>query len=246
MLRARVWRLLEDLSLMASITQNLINSVLSAEQVRQLTGWPDALVLDYITTIQNLISVSENLDQANENIGSIDESIQGIDESIQGIDGSISSIQEALTALSNLINANKQEADNVSAFIQLTLNQVRALLQRLERQMVTNATVNAAELHIEGAGTSDPTLTNPRNVSSISRNSAGNYRAVLQSPVGVVTPVVNSIIAPDATSPIFNVNVQLVSSVNLDIIVTQIDNTFSSNPYDIVAGDTLDIILLSN
>lgn len=238
---------------MASITQNLINSVLSAEQVRQLTGWPDALVLDYITTIQNLISVSENLDQANENIGSIDESIEGIDESIggidesiQGIDGSISSIQEALTALSNLINANKQETDNVSAFIQLTLNQVRALLQRLERQMVANATVNAAELHIEGAGTSDPTLTNPRNVSSISRNSAGNYRATLQSSVGVVTPVVNSIIAPDATSPIFNVNVQLVSPLNLDIIVTQIDNTFSSNPYDIVAGDTLDIILLSN
>ena len=54
---------------MASVEEQLRNSVLSAENIRELTrsadnpnGWPDQLILDYLTIIQNLIELASNLD----------------------------------------------------------------------------------------------------------------------------------------------------------------------------------------
>lgn len=221
---------------MASVQQQLINSVLSAENIKQLTDWPPELILDYLTIIENLNNVATSVDTTNSNVSDID-------DAIGDIDGSIESIQTALTAINNELVEN----DNLTNFIQLTMNQLRGLINQLSRRVDNLFPANGAELHAEGNDTSDPTLSGQYNVTSLTRISRGEYRAALtQSISGQVVPVVNSTIAPDATSAIFNVNATLSNSTQLDISVTQIVTDINANPYDLQTGDTLDIMLLNN
>ena len=53
---------------MASNVESLQRALLSAEEVRNLTGWPDLMVEDYISILQDLFLLAENLDGSEINI----------------------------------------------------------------------------------------------------------------------------------------------------------------------------------
>lgn len=54
---------------MASISVNRIlkrGLILSAEEIKQLTGWPDAMVQDYLNILDNLTAIASTLDEKND------------------------------------------------------------------------------------------------------------------------------------------------------------------------------------
>lgn len=53
---------------MASVVERLNSLVLSAIEIRNLTGWDDAMVEDYLNILRNLIEIASSLDSSDERI----------------------------------------------------------------------------------------------------------------------------------------------------------------------------------
>ena len=49
---------------MASLVERLNSLVLSALEIRELTGWDDAMVEDYLNILRNLIEIASSLDSS--------------------------------------------------------------------------------------------------------------------------------------------------------------------------------------
>lgn len=67
---------------MASVQQSLLTLALSANEIRELTNWPDAMVEDYVNIIRNLLLIA----------GAVDEEDNALDELIVVVDVHIASI----------------------------------------------------------------------------------------------------------------------------------------------------------
>ena len=63
---------------MVSNVQSLRGLVLTAEELRLLTGWPDAMIEDYLNIIDSLIAVAENLDAETDVINNVNQTIEGL------------------------------------------------------------------------------------------------------------------------------------------------------------------------
>lgn len=81
---------------MPNIEEQLQSLVLSAEEIKDLTGWPEAMIEDYLNIVRNFILVAggadDNTEQIDQNIQDIAQNAQDIadhiaDDSAHGVTG---------------------------------------------------------------------------------------------------------------------------------------------------------------
>lgn len=132
---------------LANTAETLRNSLLSATQIYELTGWPDQLILDYLTIIQNFIDLAETIDD-NESTLSIRVSqaeqliqqnselttqligkVQALDKVIGGIDSTIEQILNSIDLLNQLVQNNATAISVLSGQLMKTNKRVAALEQ---------------------------------------------------------------------------------------------------------------------
>jgi hypothetical protein len=137
------------------------------------------------------------------------------------------------------------------------LGKLRSMIN-LVRLDVTNFTpLKGMLLAITGAGASNPTIDTKYNVTTVVRTGVGVYRVTAiqgtvfgESLTGNSIILVSHSIQPSAVSEAHFAQLVAVSNTEFDIEVTEMTvgggNKLEVNPYDIIAGDGVDVSVLIN
>ncbi|MCP4632833.1 MAG: hypothetical protein GY855_07885, partial [candidate division Zixibacteria bacterium] len=64
---------------MANTEEELRGLLLNASELKNISGWPDALVEDYLNIIENIITVATAVDTETDNVDDIKQVIEGLD-----------------------------------------------------------------------------------------------------------------------------------------------------------------------
>ena len=87
--------------------------ILSAQEIKQITGWPDAMVEDYLNILTDTQELGENIDEDSERIDALEISVTALELQVN-----------AFIAAQTIIN-NAQTATN--ATVQLDLKKLEQL-----------------------------------------------------------------------------------------------------------------------
>ena len=102
---------------MANTLVNQIQSrrlVLTAEELRQLTGWPDQVIEDYLAAIETILSIAETTDNS------------GIDISILEADSNISPISKRASEQEDYSRKQREkDLDHFTSLMPSRINRVK-------------------------------------------------------------------------------------------------------------------------
>lgn len=105
--------------------RNIRGLVLSANEVKQLTGWPDAMVEDYLNILDSLISLAESIDDS-------DTDTSDIEQSIASLNGSVSVNTALINQVLTSLNARIDETDEGLANALQNLFEIASRIGRIE------------------------------------------------------------------------------------------------------------------
>ncbi len=124
---------------MANLEAELRGLLLTATELKNLSGWPDSLVEDYLNLVENLITVATAVDADSEDIGDITQQISVIDGRVGKLKAMIGNIginaaqiaenTENIINLDNMINVFSGTINKNKAKINNIINMIENMLQ---------------------------------------------------------------------------------------------------------------------
>lgn len=232
---------------MANTRDKLESLVLSAQEVRALTGWDDVMTEEWLNLIRNFVQLADSVDEVQQvDIGTVDQEIADVFGQVAKVRGRFSALEQAIKQIEQLINAYTSSA----------YGKAKAQINTLRRDTQTFSPIKAMTALIKGGGASNPTLTDSYNITSITRTGIGVYQITLTQPTIYGTnidtfslPFVHWIIAPAATA---QYHVELVNTspntynLNVYSVTVGVSPALTRTAYDLQLTDTVDCMLLLN
>lgn len=119
---------------MVENVRNLRGLVLSAHELRQLTGWPDAMIEDYLNIIRTLTTVANNLDTETDAISDINQSLESLSGLVAQLKGAneqeFNQIQQQIAVINeSVINLSQEQFALLSQLAVFTGRFEQLLLQ---------------------------------------------------------------------------------------------------------------------
>ncbi len=117
---------------MVDAVDSLRSYVLSDQEIKQLTGWPDAMIEDYRSILEGLTRVAQEVDT--------------VDGQIISSDSAISNIRGVTTNLARLLSAVSQvQGSDVTSKERARLNQLEKIVTGQE-EIITQLELSIAKL----------------------------------------------------------------------------------------------------
>lgn len=227
---------------MAKTTEKLSNSQLSAQDLKELADWPDALTEDYINRVRDLVTLANEIDA---NAGEI---LRGLDKARQESAANRSGVAQVAAQ----VRRAKQAAASAST-------EAAAVGARVD-DIYEFFPVKACSFQIQGNGAGVPSTVHSYNVDSIVRGGTGNYQIILQQDTINGTPIddratfaLEYFIAPSASTDHFRVEVGAISGSNIYLNVYEVlvgaggaGSDLAYSPYDLTTSDYVFLTVLMN
>ena len=223
---------------------------LSATEVRELTGWPDAMVEDYIQILSDLTQIINDLNQTLIDVDELFNDAANLNSDLQGVRSIVAQTRAKINRIDREVAAVvATEADMSQQQAEATLAKVRSRVFSAVKDYKAWLPAKGVLLTIEGQGAGNPLLTNPYNVASVTRTGVGVYQVTLSQETyftrNVLTNSIittSSIIAPLTTS--YDMRTVITSATTFDIMVFQlavVGALVARTPFDLLAGDFLSV-----
>lgn len=223
---------------------------LSATEVKELTGWPDAMVEDYIQILEDLTDIINDLNNNTSNITQLFTDYANINSDLSGVRTLAAKVRAKNNALSKEIKGFSSQIANLKQQqASSELAKVRARLVQSVRDYKSWLPAKTVLLRIEGAGAGNPTVTNDYNVASVTRTGAGIYEVTVSQPTYfTVNALANSVFAHssiiDPLTSSYQVETVVTGTSTFEIRVYELTVSGAAvqrGAYDILAGDFVDV-----
>jgi hypothetical protein len=223
---------------------------LNATDVRDLTGWPDAMVEDYIQILSDLTQIINELNQALVDIGELFNDSANLNSDLQGVRSIVAQAMAKINRLDRAVaDVVDTEANQAQQLADATLAKVRSRLFSAVRDYKDWLPAKSALLTIEGQGAGNPVLTNAYNVASVTRTGVGVYEVTVSQETYFTRNVlsnsvfsISNIIAPLTTS--YDVNVVATGATTFEIRVyvrAVLGLVVQRNAFDLLAGSFVSV-----
>lgn len=223
---------------------------LNASDVRDLTGWPDAMVEDYIQILSDLTQIIAELDQALIDIGDLFNNAANLNSDLQGVRSIVAQARAKINRLDRRVAAVvATEANQSQQIAEATLAKVRSRLFSAVKDYKDWLPAKGALLTIEGQGAGNPLLTNSYNIASVTRTGVGVYQVTVSQETYFTRNVLSNsvfsishIIAPLTTS--YDVNVVVTGATTFEIRVyvrAVVGAVVQRNAFDLLAGSFVSV-----
>ncbi len=130
---------------MANTEEELRGLLLNASELKNISGWPDALVEDYLNIIENIITVATAVDTETDNVDDIKQVIEGLDGRIGKLKAMINRIDidnvqiatntQDIINIDNIINVYSGTINKNKARINNIINMIENMLQLMSVNM---------------------------------------------------------------------------------------------------------------
>lgn len=210
--------------------------VLSAQELRSLTNWPESMIEDYLAIVEQLREVTV---EANDNE-------EGNTDRFQANTALIAELQSAVAQLRAKVNGALSQGSDTD----LSGHREAAINRGRERDLRSFYPAKGAAVKLEGQGGSDPTIISRYNIASVTRTGTGVYEVTLTQNecqgVDIVSEgfLVDSSRIASATCIVDTVptapNQYIVTVYELGVSGASVTKT----PVDIAIGDYIDLVLL--
>lgn len=223
---------------------------LSASDLRKLVpDWPDALVNDYIEIFAELEQVINDLNQALIDIGTLFDDYDNLNSDVAGVRGLVAQLRAKVNRFGRMLEMlTTLVPDLQQQLASAELSKIRSRVVQSVRDYKAWLPAKGVLLRIEGAGGSNPLLTNDYNVSSVTRAAPGVYEVtVSQASYFTQNMLGNSVFAHS------KIIAPLTSSFDIEAVVTGVDTfeirvyemvvvgaSVQRGAYDLLAGDFVD------
>lgn len=227
---------------------------LSAADLRSLVPeWPDALVNDYIEIFAELEQIINDLNQALIDIVTLFDDYANLNADLAGVRGLVAQLRakvnrfgRTLEDLTARVPNLEQQAANAE------LAKIRARVVQSVRDYKAWLPAKGILLRIEGAGASNPVVTNDYNVSTVTRIAPGVYQVtVSQSDYFTQNMLSSSVFAHskiiDPLTSSFDVETVVTGASTFEIRVYEmvvVGASVQRGAYDLQAGDFVDVQVL--
>lgn len=230
---------------MANAENSLNSLVLSAYELKEINGWDDVMVEDYLTIIRNLSELAEIID------ANAVEIIERLD-SLEQLSPSLKRSLGRVLALSQKSKLNSEKAIQSNALNKRLSLKSNSKADLAISQMNNYVPQKGVMLAISGENTADPTIIDSYNVSTLVRNAVGEYRLTMEQSTMSGKDVfddsihsVNFYIVASANTEVFNVKLEKSSAGVFDIDVFEVTQgvggALALTAYDLKSTDRLSI-----
>jgi len=223
---------------------------LNATDVRDLTGWPDAMVEDYIQILSDLTQIIAELNQALVDIGDLFDDAANLNSDLSGVRSIVAQARAKVNRLDReVVGILATQSDMGQQLTDASLSKVRSRLVSAVRDYKDWLPAKGALLTIEGQGAGNPLLTNGYNVASVTRTGVGVYQVTVSQETYFTRNVLSNsvfsishIIAPLTTS--YDVNVVVTGATTCEVrayVRAVVGAAVQRNAFDLLAGDFVSV-----
>lgn len=99
-----------------AIEQELRGSLLSANELHDITMWPPALIEDYLNIFDNLILVAGGTDQNNEDIQTIEQRVDALEEFTEDNQQLIENLRVYINKLKSELRINDSKTADIEQY----------------------------------------------------------------------------------------------------------------------------------
>lgn len=223
---------------------------LSAADLRSLMPqWPDALVNDYIEIFAELEQIINDLNRALIDIGTLFDDYGNLNSDLAGVRGLVAQLRAKVNRFGRTLEDLTARVPNLEQqAASAELAKIRARLTQSVRDYKAWLPAKGVLLRIEGAGASNPVVTNDYNVASVTRTAPGVYEVtVSQADYFTQNMLSNSVFAHskiiDPLTSSFDVETVVTGADTFEIRVYEmvvVGASVQRGAYDLLAGDFID------
>lgn len=226
---------------------------LNASDVRELTGWKDAMVEDYIQILADLTAIIDDLNQALLDIGTLFADYDNLNSDLAGVRSIVAQARAKVNRIDREVAALiQQEADMSQQIADATIAKIRSRVFSSVKDYKAWLPAKGTLLTIEGQGASNPLLTNDYNVASVTRTAPGIYEVTVSQETYFTRNVLsNSVFTHsnviDPLTSSFNVEVVVTGATTFEIRVYEmvvVGASVQRGAYDLLAGDFVSVTAL--
>ena len=223
---------------------------LNANDVRDLTGWPDAMVEDYIQILSDLTQIINELNQALIDIGDLFNNSANLNSDLAGVRSIVAQARAKVNRIDReVIGMLATQSDMVQQLADATLAKVRSRLVSAVRDYKDWLPAKGVLLTIEGQGAGNPLTSNTYNVASVTRTGVGVYEVTVSQETYFTRNVLSNsvlthsnVIAPLTTSYDVNVVVTSATTFEIRVYVRAVAGLVVQRlPFDLLAGSFVSI-----
>jgi hypothetical protein len=226
---------------------------LNASDVRELTGWPDAMVEDYIQILADLTQIINDLNQALIDIGELFNDAANLNSDLQGVRSIVAQTRAKINRIDQRVaEVVATEADMAQQLADAAIAKVRSRVFSSVQDYKAWLPAKGVLLTIEGQGASNPLTTNDYNVLSATRTAPGVYEVTVSQETYFTRNVLansvfthSSVIDPLTSS--YNVEVVVTGATTFEIRVFEmvvVGASVQRGAYDLLAGDVVSVTAL--